>query len=40
MTKSLKAKDVKGAAVAYESSIAALDTYLGLVELPSSAEIK
>jgi len=40
MTKSLKKKDTKGALVAYDGAIAALDEYLAKVELPPSAEIK
>lgn len=40
MTKSLKKKDTKGALVAYDGAIAALDEYLAKVELPSAKEIK
>jgi len=40
MTQSLKKKDTKGALVAYDAALAALDEYLAQVELPPLAEIK
>ena len=40
MAKSLKKKDTKGALVAYDASVAALDEYLAKVDLPATAETK
>jgi hypothetical protein len=40
MTKSLKKKDTKGAIVAFDQAIIALDEYLEKVELPPAKEVR